>query len=152
MDAVSFQSVSFKESTNIAFISVSPLKNITGLKDLHDGICSQIVLEVRDCSHLTTMMWDLMSSGIGAAPIPDIKKMGCIVTNATVHTWQKIWDLTTYNFHVVVAKCIGVRLVEGILILLTTSYFHWKSISRRVLFAEHNGLNVVQTTDLHCKK
>ena len=32
------------------------------------------------------------------------QKMGCMVTNVTIHTWQKC-DLMTQNFHIVVVKC-----------------------------------------------
>ena len=59
----------------------------------------------QDRSHLTTTMWNFTSSGISAAPIPDDKKMGCMVTNLTVHTWQhKKWS-DDIKFPVVVTKC-----------------------------------------------
>ena len=44
-----------------------------------------------------------MSSGI--APIFDNKKMDCMVTNVTVHTWRQESDLTTKNCDVLMVKC-----------------------------------------------
>ena len=40
---------------------------------------------VRDHSDSTITMWNFMSSGTGAALIPDDKKTGSMVTNVTVH-------------------------------------------------------------------
>ena len=41
----------------------------------------------RDRSHLTTMMWNFMSSGTSATPIPDNKKISCMVINVKVYKW-----------------------------------------------------------------
>ena len=50
------------------------------------SVNSAVSMKLRDSSHLTTTTWNFTSSGIGAAPIPDDKKMGCMVTNVAVRT------------------------------------------------------------------
>ena len=76
-------------------------KFINGAQHIIIVKCTWIL---RDCWHFT-MMWNFKSSGIGAAPIPDDKKIDYMVTNVTVHTWQQKSDLTTQNFHVVIVRC-----------------------------------------------
>ena len=41
-------------------------------------------------------MWNYNhGESMGAAPVPDDKGIGCMVTDVTVHNWRKKSDVTT---------------------------------------------------------
>ena len=58
-------------------------------RSTHLSVASWYACLIIDYSHLTRMMWNLMSSGIGAAAISDVKEMTCMVSNVTVHTYRQ---------------------------------------------------------------